>query len=115
MDNNNNDNVIDFSKHAGKSLSEFNNSFEDNFLKRFPYIKLTKDSNGNYFSKEYLTEYSKKICYIVTLMKEHKPSIALYKYKVPHCDLIDFLNEFKKNNYYDEIIDIEKYIPENLA
>ncbi len=111
----NNDNVIDFFKRSTKSPLGSDGLAKEKFFKGFPYVKLTKDSNGNFFSKEYLIEYSKKIYYIVTVMRENSPCTALYKYKVSQASLTDFLNEFKNNNTYGQIIDIDKYIPEDLA
>lgn len=102
----NNDNIIKFNKHTQKIN-------KDSFFENYPYIKLTRDTNGNLFNETYLREYSEKVCYIVTVMKKNQPSIALYKYKVEQRDLVDFLNELKKSDSY--MIDIEKYIPENLA
>ena len=109
----NSDNIIDFFKRsadvAAREIQKRNNKDS------FPYIKLTKDTNGNYFSEESLREYSKKVCYIITIMKKNPPSVALYKYKVSQNDLLDFLNEFNKRTSDGELVDIEKYIPEDLA
>lgn len=105
----NNDNVIDFFKRQQPFIDK---STSDDLIKgKFPYIKLTKDGNGNYYSKESLREYSQKVCYIITIIKESMPSIALYKYKVPQPFLKEFLNKFS----IEEIVEIEKYIPDDLA
>ena len=88
---------------------------KDLIFKDYPCVKLLKDLNGNYFSEEVLKEYSKKVSYIVTVMRKNQPSVALYKYKVAQSSLIDFLNKLKNVNLYEQIVEIEKYIPENLA
>lgn len=115
----NNDNVIDFFKRPVNKEAAYKNSSdkksEDKFYKKFPYVKLIKDNNGNFFNKESIREYSQKICYIVTVMRSNAPAAALYRYKVPHSSLCRFLNEFEKNAADGEIVDIEKYIPEDLA
>ena len=113
----NNDNVIDFFKRSSKGMGAkgLENNSSGKFFKGFPYIKLAKDANGNYFNRESLTEYSKKVFYIVTVMRDCAPSVALYIYKVSQAALTDFLLEFKNNNSDGEIVDIDKYIPEDLA
>jgi len=107
----NNDNVINlFNKSsAGK------NTEEQRLFKGFPYIKITKDENGNYFKEEALREYADRCFYIVTVMKKNGIGVGLYKYKVPYGSLLDFLNEFRNTRSYGEVIDIERYIPEDLA
>ena len=107
----NNDNVINL---FNKSSSAKDNESQRLF-KGFPYIKITKDENGNYFKEEALREYAIKCFYIVTVMKRNGIGVGLYKYKVPYGSLLDFLNEFRKSRSYGEVIDIERYIPEDLA
>ena len=48
-------------------------------------------------------------------MKNNGIGIALYKYKVPYESLLNFFNKFRHNESYGEIIDIERYVPEDLA
>jgi hypothetical protein len=107
----NNDNVINL---FNKSSSDKNNDSQRLF-KGIPYIKITKDENGNYFKEEALKEYAEKCFYIITVMKRNGIGVGLYKYKVPYASLLDFLNEFRINRSYGQVIDIERYIPEDLA
>ncbi len=109
MSDDKSDNVIDFFKKSAKI------SGGQKFFKGFPYIKITKDDNGNLFKEEFLTEYAKRCFYIVSVVRSMGLGSAIYKYKVPYASLIDFLNEFKNNESYGKIIDIERYIPEDLA
>ena len=96
--------------------SEHNSQSENRrFFKGFQYLKITKDDNGNYFKEESLREYANRCFYIVTVMRHNGIGVALYKYKVPYESLLNFLNEFKNNKSYGEVIDIERYIPEDLA
>ena len=74
-----------------------------------------KDDNGNYFKEESLREYAQGCYYIITVMKKNGIGVALYKYKVPFSSLLDFFNVFRRSELYGEIIDIERYIPEDLA
>lgn len=106
-----NDKVIDFSKKSG--INDGNQ--QKNFLKDFQYVKLTKDDNGNSFKEDSLLDYAQRCFYIITVMKNNGINIALYKYKVPFDSLLEFLNEFRKTDLYGKIIDIERYIPEDLA
>ena len=84
-------------------------------FKGFQYVKITKDENGNYFKEEALREYAQKCFFIVTVMKHNGIGVGLYKYKVPYESLLNFFNQFRNNKSYGEIIDIERYVPEDLA
>ncbi len=106
-----NDKVIDLFKKS----SENTTNSQPRFFKGFQYLKITKDDNGNYFKEESLRDYAKRCFYIVTVMRKNGIGVALYKYKVPYESLLNFLNEFKNNKSYGEVIDIERYIPEDLA
>ena len=111
MDNNSNDKVIDFSKKSVKIEENLHNTI----FKDIEYIKITKDENGNSFKEEALIEFAKRCFYIVTVVKNNGITPALYKYKVPFEVLLDVLNEFKNNQSYGKIIDIERYVPDDLA
>ena len=127
--NKDNNNIIDFSRYAGKETqknarlsdadekksSESENILKAELFKRFPYIKLTKDNNGNYLRKELILEYAEKVSYIVTVLKDDKPQCSLYRYIVPQTKLIEFLNMIKSGDAMGVLADIEKYIPEDSA
>lgn len=102
----NNDKVINFIKKSGTGSAESEHEF--------PFIKFTKDENGNSFKEEYLLEYANKCFYIITVLKNNGISPALYKYKVPYKSLFEFINNYKTGTN-GKIIDIERYIPEELA
>lgn len=108
---NNNDKVIDIFKRTPKE----GDTERQRFFKGFQYVKITKDENGNYFKEDALREYAEKCFYIVTVMKKNELGVGLYKYKVPYESLLNFFNQFRNNKSYGEIIDIERYIPEDLA
>lgn len=111
MCDNTNDKIIGFSKKS--NIADGNQ--QKSFLKEFQYIILTKDDNGNSFKEESLTEYAQRCFYIVTVFKNSGIGTALYKYKVPYDSLLNFLNEFRTTDINGKIIDIERYIPEDLA
>ncbi len=106
-----NDKVISLFKKSGQNVQ----NSQPRFFKGFQYLKITKDDNGNYFKEEALRDYAKRCFYIVTVMRNNGIGVALYKYKVPYESLLNFLNEFKNNKSYGEVIDIERYVPEDLA
>lgn len=108
---NNDDKVIDIFTKTPKE----GDTVSQRFFKGFQYVKITKDENGNYFNEEALREYAQKCFYIVTVMKKNAIGVGLYKYKVPYTSLLNFFNQFRNNKSYGEIIDIERYIPKDLA
>ena len=106
-----NDKVIDFSKKS--NITDANQ--QKSFVKEFQYVKLTKDDNGNTFKEEALLDMAQRCFYIITVVKNNGISAALYKYKVPYSSLLDFLNEFRETESNGKIIDIKRYVPEDLA
>ncbi len=109
------DNIDDKVINLFKKSSDIEDNKEQRFFKGFQYVKLTKDDNGNYFKEDSLREYAQKTYYIVSVMRNNGLSAAIYKYKVPYNSLLDFLIFFKNDSSCGEIIDIERYIPEDLA
>lgn len=111
MHNDKNDNVINLFQKSKHNAENGNLKL----FKGFPYVKLLKDENGNLFKEESLLEYADRCFYIVSAIKKNGINAVLYKYKVPFDSLFDFLKEFKQNESYGKVIDIERYIPEDLA
>ena len=108
-----NDKVIDiFRKHEDASGGD---DARVKFFKGFNYVRFDRDVNGNPFKESYLLEYAKKCQYIVRVMKEKDGNVALYNYKVPHDKVIEFIGKFANNELSGKIIEIDKYIPEDLA
>ncbi len=103
-----------FSQHNKNRLSEgVKNRVK--YYAGFNYVKLTKDTNGNKFSKENLLHYASKCHYMVTVMRELNGEIVLYSYDVPNSDLFKFMKSFEENTLDGTIIEIDKYFPEDLA
>lgn len=114
MINDINNKVIDiFKRHKDASLDDTDEKVK--FFKGFNYVRLDKDLNGKPFKEEHLIECSKKCHYIVRVMREKNNHVALYNYKVPHEKIIEFIGKFANNELNGKIIEIDKYIPEDLA
>ena len=112
MDKKNNDKVINLFQKHDKKLGE---AGEQKFFKGFHYVKLDKDLNGNPFQEELLLEYSQKCSYIVRVMRKVNGAVSLYNYKVPSNRIIEFISKFLNKEFNGETIEVEKYIPEELA
>ena len=114
MTENINDKVIDiFNKHKTQSLEDCDEKVK--FFKGFNYVRLDKDLNGKLFKEDHLIEYATKCQYIVRVMREKDSHVSLYNYKVPHNKIIEFISKFANNELNGKIIEIDKYIPEDLA
>lgn len=114
MTDNINEKVINiFNKHKDKA-ADFGEE-KVKFFQGFNYVRLDKDLNGKLFKEDALLEYAEKCQYIVRVMREKENHIALYNYKVPHDRIIEFVSKFSNNQLNGRIIEIEKYIPEDLA
>ena len=85
------------------------------FFAGFEYVRYDKDLNGNPFIEQNLLDYANSCHYIVRIMKERGKNISLYNYDVPSEKLYEFMEKFYKNELQGTIIEIEKYIPEDLA
>lgn len=111
MDDNFNDKIIDI--HKKINTSDLNS--QNNVFNGVEYIKITKDENGLPFKADSIIEYAKRTFYIITVVKNQGIASALYKYKVPYDDVLNFLNEFRNNSSHGIVIDIERYLPDDLA
>lgn len=81
----------------------------------FDYIKTDTDLNGTPFIKESLIEYASNCKYMVRVMKEEKSKTVLYNYYVPQEELCFFLSKIENGDFDGQLIEVEKYIPEDLA
>ena len=114
MSENINEKVIDiFNKHKAQALEETDEKVK--FFKGFNYVRLDKDLNGKPFKEEKLLEYAEKCQYIVRVMREKDGQVALYNYKVNHDRIIEFIGKFANNELNGKIVEIDKFIPEDLA
>ena len=81
----------------------------------FSYVRLDTDVNGYPFKEENLLDYAKDCHYIVKVMKEKNGGVSLYSYNVPNAKLLDFLLMFRNNELSGTIIEIDKFLPKDLA
>ncbi len=81
----------------------------------FNYVKLKRDSNGKKFIESNLIAYAKKCHYIVTVMRNVDGETCLYNYDIKSSDLPAFMKALENQTLNGKLIEIEKYIPEDLA
>lgn len=81
----------------------------------FEYVKMEKDLNGTPFIKESLLEYATNCKYVVRVMRQFSGKVSLYNYYIPQEKLSDFLAKINNGEFDGTIIEVEKYIPEDLA
>jgi len=98
------DKIINIFDKKGKS--DFTN---------FEYVKLNRDTNGMKFNEEKLLEYAHSCRYIVRVMRDIEGDICMYNFNVPSEKLSAFLSSFDQNSSLGKIIEVEKFIPEELA
>ncbi len=85
------------------------------FFAGFNYVKLKRDVNGKKFISSSLEAYAKKCHYIVTIMRNVDDETCLYNYDLKSEDLPVFIKALENNTLTGKLIEIEKYIPEDLA
>lgn len=107
-----NNKVINLFKKSSENEDDIK---QQRFFKGFQYVKINKDENGNYFKEDSIREAAENCFFIISVMKRNRIGISIYKYKVPYSSLLEFFSVFKNTRQYGEIIDIERYVPEDLA
>ncbi len=85
------------------------------FFAGYNYVKLKRDSNGKKFNEPNLLAYAQKCHYIVRVMRTMDGETCLYNYDIKNDELFDFLKSMDKNVLNGTIIEIDKYVPEDLA
>ena len=85
------------------------------FFAGFNYVKLKRDANGKKFIESNLTAYAKKCHYIVTILRNVDNEICLYNYDMKSSELPAFMRALDNKTLTGKLIEIEKYIPEDLA
>lgn len=85
------------------------------YFSGFNYVRLDRDSNGNYFVDSILDEYAEKQKYIISVKKMKNGHISLYNYEVEACRLLEFIGKFINKELDGEIVEIDKFQPDNLA
>lgn len=81
----------------------------------FNYVKLKRDTNGKKFVPSQLKAYSEKCHYIVSVLRNVDGEDCLYNYDIKSKDLPKFIKALDNKTLAGELIEISKYIPEDLA
>ncbi len=81
----------------------------------YDYVKMETDLNGLPFNRENLLEYAEDCKYMVRIMREKDKKIFLYNYCIPQDKLCEFLLKVQSGEVDGKIIEVEKFIPEDLA
>lgn len=107
-------NVIDmFHRHSKDKPKKDDAKIK--FFAGFNYIKLKKDSDGKKFIESHLESYAEKCRYIVSIMRNINGEVCLYNYNIKGSDMPAFMKALDNNTLSGKLIEIEKYIPEDLA
>ena len=85
------------------------------FFAGYNYVKLKRDENGKKFAEANLLSYAKKCHYIVTILRNVDNEICLYNYDMKSSELPAFMRALDNKTLTGKLIEIEKYIPEDLA
>lgn len=109
-----NEKVINIFKKHSKNVATGTENVVKSFA-GFSYVRLDEDVNGYPFKADYLLEYAKECHYIVKVMKEKNKKVSLYSYNVPNDKLLDFLLMFRNNELSGTIVEIDKFLPKDLA
>ncbi len=112
MSEQNNKNILKFSNRA-KSVGSKKSGIKE--FQGFEYIKMDKDLNGTPFIKESLEEYADSCRYMVRVMREKDKKVCLYNYYIPQDSWCMFLTKIENGEFDGRVIEVEKYIPEDLA
>ena len=81
----------------------------------FNYVKLKRDVNGKRFVASKLLSYAEKCHYIVSVLRNVDGEECLYNYDIKSSDLPKFIKALDNKVLNGTLIEIEKYIPEDLA
>ena len=99
-------------KNAGFEKSENTNI---KFFAGVDYVRMDEDVNGHAFNKDNLIKQAEKFSYIVRVLKPKNGKQSLYNYNVPYDKLVKFISMFQTNELSGTIIEIDKFIPNELA
>ncbi len=78
-------------------------------------VTVKKDKHGNPFNKEELIEDAMLTEYIVKVLIDTPQGSYINNYKVSGDKIIGFLSKFANRKKQGQVIEIDKYIPDDLA
>ena len=110
-----NQNVINlFSNHNNNHITpELQDKIK--YYAGFNYVKLKRDVAGKKFVASNLESYAEKCRYIVSVMRTVDNEVCLYNYDIKSSELPLFMKALENKTLTGKLIEIEKYIPEDLA
>ncbi|MFH0702534.1 MAG: hypothetical protein V2B14_03225 [bacterium] len=115
MSDNINEKIISiFAKHK-KKLSSDDDEKVIRSIDGFYYICIKKDENNKYLDEKKLTDKSFKYSYIVKVMVKHSEHPYIYSFKVPGEKIVEFLKLYVNGEREGQIIEIDKYYPNEFA
>lgn len=79
------------------------------------YVCMKTDLNGKSFIEENLIKNANECYYIVKVMIKQGLHPFIYNYKVPGEDILKFIELFIKGEKDGNIIEIDKFYPEDWA
>ena len=97
--------------------SELESEYEEKikYFAGFNYVKLKRDVAGKKFVALNLEKYAEKCRYIVSVMRTIDNEVCLYNYDIKSSELPEFMKALENKTLVGKLIEIEKYIPEDLA
>lgn len=102
-----------FNRHSNDLPQETDEKIK--FFAGFNYVKLKRDVNGKKFVPTSLEAYAKKCRYIISIMKDVDGETCLYNYNITSEELPAFMKALEDKTLTGKLIEIEKYVPEDLA
>ena len=78
-------------------------------------VTVKTDKHGNPFNREELLEDAMLTDYIVRVLIDTPQGSYINNYKVSGEKILAFLNKFTKRKKQGQVIEIDKYIPDELA
>ncbi|MDD3014344.1 MAG: hypothetical protein PHC34_11635 [Candidatus Gastranaerophilales bacterium] len=81
----------------------------------FYYVCINKDENGKHFDKKKLLERANSCYYIVKVMLDGSDHPHICNFRIPGEKILNFLTPYINEEKEGEIIEIDKYFPDDLA
>lgn len=81
----------------------------------FYYVCVTKDDADKILNEDKLLDKYAQTKYIIKVLIKNEGNFHLYNFLVPSEKLMEFLDPYVKHEKEGDIVDIEKYFPDELA
>ena len=111
----------DINKKVISIFKSQNNELETEYEEKikyfagFNYVKLKRDVAGKKLVASNLESYAEKCRYIISVMRTVDNEVCLYNYDIKSSELPLFMKALENKTLTGKLIEIEKYIPEDLA